>query len=251
MDKKELLRTKLSEIMLAFRNSIKNICSLHPRAKPVEKADGTPVTALDLALSKLLEDMCLQRYPSVTVYSEENFSDWKFPLMAIDPLDGTKEYIKGRPEWAISVGLLLDQTWRGEGWVYNPITEEIFSDSIPQRCFEKKNVYQGEVSYSEWDRGLFRPFSDSRFSLKPVGSIAYKLGRLAAGKCDFVVSLAPKNIWDIAGGTLLCRQTGIKFYSEGKEVTEVKQFYHPPLIWCFSEMSSELLKVFGPQGKDL
>ena len=77
-----------------------------------------------------------------------------------------------------------------------------------------------------------------------MGSIAYKLARLANGESDFVVSLAPKNIWDIAGGTLLCFKSGMKFYSQGKEVTKVQKLYQPPLIWSSSEVSPELLKLF-------
>ena len=75
---------------------------------------------------------------------------------------------------------------------------------------------------------------------RPKGSIAYKLGLLAAGNSDFVISMTPKSIWDIAGGTLLCQRSKIKFYSEGKEVLEVKQNYLPPLIWCHEEIFEEL-----------
>ena len=103
-----------------------------------------------------------------------------------------------------------------------------------------KSKFYGEVSHSEWDRGLYNLFESEKFSIKPKGSIAYKLGLLSAGKSDFVISMTPKNIWDIAGGTLLCQRSNIKFYSEGKEVLEVKQNYLPPLIWCHEEIFEEL-----------
>ncbi len=217
----------------------------HPSAPGNLKHDGTPVTSLDLALSVLLENMTKERFPGVIAYSEENFSEWNFPLMAIDPIDGTKEYIQNRPEWAVSVGLLENDQFDGQGWIYNPLTKELFSSD--QQTFQhvNKSQYYGEVSHSEWNNGFYEDFQSSKFVLTPKGSIAYKLGRLSGGKIDFVVSLAPKNIWDIAAGTLLCHQSGMKFYSEGKEVTEVKQYYRPPLIWCHEALSSELLNLFS------
>lgn len=240
MDKKQLLSPNLARIMVDLIPQINELTRLHPSAPATMKLDGSPVTSLDLALSVLIENMALVKYPQVTFYSEENYSKWDFPLLAIDPLDGTREYIRNRPEWAVSIGLFSSSQFEGEGWVYNPLTQELFNSQLPSNNHVDKSHFYGEVSHSEWDKGLFQLFKSPKFTLKPMGSIAYKLGRLAAGKIDFVISLAPKNIWDIAGGTLLCHQSGMKFYSQGKEVTEVKQLYQPPLIWCHEELFPEL-----------
>lgn len=240
MDKKYLLRPDLATIMVEVIPRIHALTAIYPSSPADIKSDGSPVTALDLALSLLLENISKQHYPEFTFYSEENYSDWEFPLLAIDPLDGTREYIRNRPEWAISIGLFDSPKFIGQGWVYNPLTKELFSNELSSTSYVDKIKFYGEVSHSEWDKGLFKLFISDKFNLKPLGSIAYKLGRLAAGKVDFVISLAPKNIWDIAGGTLLCHQSNFKFYSQGKEVTEVKQLYLPPLIWCHEELFDEL-----------
>lgn len=244
VDKKGLLRPNLARIMVDLIPQIHQLHQQHPSSAGVLKQDGTPVTSLDLALSVLLENMTQQHFAQVMAYSEENYSDWVFPMMAIDPIDGTKEYINNRPEWAVSVGLIENDQFQGEGWVYNPMTKELFTSDQVSSGFEDKAVFSGEVSHSEWNQGLYQNFNSSKFKLTPMGSIAYKLGRLSAGKVDFVVSLAPKNIWDIAAGTMLCAQNGINFYSQGKVVTKVKQLYQPPLIWCHEELSSELLNLF-------
>ena len=251
MDEKNLLGLRLSKIMVDFLDSINSVCERHPKAEPVIKADGTPVTALDLELSSLIEGMSQQHFPQTTIYSEEKFSTWAFPLMAIDPLDGTREYLAGRPEWSVSIGLFESEKFSGEGWVYNPSTNELFNSDLKKTIYTTKSVYEGEVSHSEWVKGLYQPYQHTKFHLQPRGSIAYKLGRLAAGKIDFVVSLTPKNIWDVAGGSLLCARSGIKFYSQGKEVKKVEQIYEPPLIWCSSELSSELLELFCSRDKHL
>lgn len=245
MDKKSLLRKSLAKIMVDHISFIESLVKLHTSATTQIKSDGSPVTALDLALSELIEEIAKQEMsPDLTFYSEEKFNEWKFPLLALDPLDGTREFIAKRPEWAISLAVLPTQKFAGEGWIYNPMTRECFwGEEIFE--YEDKHEYQGEVSRSEWEQGLFQDKSNSKFSVIPMGSIAYKLGRLSTGKADFVVSLRPKNIWDIAGGTVLCQKSGIKFYSAGKEVTEVQKLYEPPLIWCHEKLFSELSELFS------
>lgn len=214
-----------------------------PTADITFKTDGSPVTELDLALSSHIEQLMEKNFSGVTFYSEENFSEWKFPLLALDPLDGTQEYIEARDEWAISIGVFESENFKGEGWVYNPKTGECF-DHGDKNNFKIKAKYRGEVSRSEWKKGLFTNKSTEKYEVTPLGSIAYKLGRLSDHKCDFVISLRPKNIWDIAGGTILCEEAGYKFYSEGKEVTKVQKLYRPPLIWCREEMFSELSAIY-------
>ena len=234
--------------MLDLITPVQDLVRNHSPAKVTIKADGSPVTTLDLALTDLIEKQIQLHLPEVSLYSEESEKKWSFPLIAIDPLDGTREFIANRAEWAISVAYLPSSEFVGAGWVYNPQTSESFSDSKSEAfCFKDK--YIGEVSRSEWEQGLFQELKSIKFKILPMGSIAYKLGRLSAGKIDFVVSLRPKNLWDIAAGTVLCQQAGLVFYSQGKKVTEVKKFYEPPLIWCSEKISNELLQLFPPTDK--
>ena len=232
----DFLNLQIEKINIIFKS--------HPHPVISYKADNSPVTTLDLELSSFIEELFRSHRPDRTFYSEEKFSEWKFPLLALDPLDGTREYISGNPEWAISVGDFPSEKFDGEGWIYNPASGEVFDHGINKEFFEKIK-YRGEVSKTEWNKGFYKSIADKKFDIHPVGSIAYKLGRLSHHKCDFVVSLLPKNIWDIAGGTLLCHQAGMKFYSQGKEVTTVQKIYHPPLIWCHPSLFLQLSKVFA------
>ncbi len=243
MDNTQKNLNYLANIMINARANIDRLVHQFPTASFKLKEDQTPVTELDLRLSELIEEVALRELPGVTFYSEEKFSDWSFPLLALDPLDGTQEYIEGRDEWAISLGLFRDSSFQGEGWVYNPRTGECFSDPA-LRKFKPRDLYRGEVSRSEWKSGFFKDTQKTPFEVQAVGSIAYKLARLSAGKSDFVVSLRPKHIWDIAGGTLLCHRAGLRFYAGGKEVTGVSKLYRPPLIWCHPELFSELAKIY-------
>ncbi len=244
VDKKPLLTKYLAKNLKKSLEGINDLVQKFPSAKVKIKADGSPGTELDEVLSDFFYTIIKSDYPHFTFYSEENFGEWKFPLIALDPLDGTQEYLEGRDEWAISVGLFESENFSGEGWIYNPKLRELFDENLPVQSFIEKKIYRGEVSRSEWKKGLFTGRTTEKFIVEPVGSIAYKLGRLARGDCDFVVSLRPKNIWDIAGGTLLCQRAGYKLYSQGKEVTSVLPLYQPPLIWCHEKLFSELSKIY-------
>jgi len=247
VDKKVLLSELFIKNMLDLSTHVQDLVRKHSPASVSFKPDGSPVTTLDLALTELIENEVHQHYPETSIYSEESEKNWSFPLISIDPLDGTREFVNNRPEWALSVAYLPSEKFEGTGWIYNPLTNESFYQG--NSGDEVKNRYLGEVSRSEWEKGLFKTFQHQQFEIRPMGSIAYKLGRLASKKIDFVVSLRPKDLWDIAAGTVLCHQAGLSFYSQGKKVTEVKKFYEPPLIWCSEKISDELLRLFQQKDK--
>lgn len=227
-----------------FLSDIEQLVRTHPHSPGKLKSDGSMVTDLDLALSDLIAEISQKNYPNYIFYSEENYSTWGIPLLAVDPLDGTREYLANRPEWAISVAQIENENFEGEGWIYNPITKELF-DSPHFEPFLFKEVYSGEVSRSEWESGFFLDKQSKKFRTSPMGSIAYKLGRLSRNKIDFVVSLRAKNVWDIAAGTILAAQSGYQFYSEGKKVTKVQKKYSEPLIWCREEIFLDLNELFS------
>lgn len=216
------------------------IASGMQQARTYTKLDGSPVTDLDLAISQNLEKLAAAA--QLNFYSEEKIGLWKFPLMVVDPVDGTKEFIAGRDEWVVSVALLESEELAGQGWIYNPIRQKIYTHPSDPG-FVEKDIYYGEASRSEWSQGLhIEQFAEFRMSA--MGSIAYKLARLSYGEIDFVVSLKPKNIWDIAAGTLLCQQAGISFYAQGKKVESFITYFEGPLIWCRPELYSRLSKYF-------
>lgn len=241
MDKSQNFRLNLVKIMFGARPQLDAIITEHlQKAQAYLKPDGSPVTDLDLALSAKLEQLAQELH--LHFYSEENIGQWKFPLMMVDPLDGTKEFIAGRDEWVVSVALLKNARLEGAGWIYNPLQQKVYQEVSP-RSFVEKGVYYGEASRSEWAKGYYQE-NFANFQMKPMGSIAFKLARLAAGEVDFIVSLHPKNIWDIAAGTLLCQDAGISFYAAGKKVTEFVPYFEGPLIWCFDELYPQLSRHF-------
>jgi len=139
-------------------------------------------------------------------------------VWVVDPIDGTREFVNGIPEWCISIGL-VEAGLPVAGGVFNPATRELVLGSL-----ETGVTYNGKrvevrdrgtldgaevlASRSEVDRGEWRGFEGRSFAIRPCGSVAYKMARVAAGKSDATWTLVPKSEWDVAGGTALVRAAG-------------------------------------------
>ncbi len=179
-----------------------------------------PVTEADYASDRALKEVLLQ--VGEGWLSEESVDDLnrlsKSRLWVVDPLDGTLEFVAGIPEWCISVAL-VENGRAIAGGICNPATSEVFLGSLdagltyngrPARPSEKRQLDGAVVaaSRSEMKRGEWDAFKDRNFTVQPMGSVAYKLALLAAGKVDATWTLTPKNEWDVAAGVALIEAAG-------------------------------------------
>ena len=101
-------------------------------------------------------------------------------------------------------------------------------------------------SRSETRRGLWKPYKGHFGELKPVGSVAYKLGLTAAGQADIFASLCPKNEWDICAGTCLIREAGGKTINlNGKHISfnQEKTLIEPGLIAGYSAAVNKTYEI--------
>lgn len=186
-----------------------------------DKSPDNPVTDADLAADNLLHEQLRVLLPEAgwlseeTVDSRERLS--KELVWVVDPLDGTKEFVMGIPEFAVSVALVKD----GQpelGVIFNPASNELFYAQRGKGAFTENGTAKVSVrdtlraarvdaSRSERKRGEFAPF-ESLVQLETVGSIAFKLARVSAGLADATWSRGPKNEWDICAGVLVILEAG-------------------------------------------
>lgn len=178
-------------------------------------SDGSLVTEADRAVNRLLQQFLLRDQEGWL--SEESTDDLerlnKRRVWVVDPLDGTREFIAGIPEWSISIAM-VEEGRAIAGGVSNPATGEIFLGAQgagmiyngKQVHASRRDRLEGAVvlaSRSEVRRGEWAQFEGAPFGFHPVGSIAYKLARVAAGLADATWTLTPKNEWDVAAGAAL------------------------------------------------
>lgn len=193
------------------------------------KANYDPVTIADLEVDRILKEKLLGRFPDSGWLSEETRDNMerlkKKWVWVVDPIDGTKEFVDGIPEFTISVAL-VSREYPLLAAIYNPTTKELFTAIRGKGAWLNGNRIRANhalkecpvilASRSEVKRGEFQPF-EAYAIVKPVGSIAYKLSLVAAGRADATFSLGPKNEWDIAAGVLLVEEAGGKVTDrEGK-----------------------------------
>jgi myo-inositol-1(or 4)-monophosphatase len=183
------------------------------------KAGHDPVTAADTAVDAVLRK-ALQREGEGWL-SEETPDDLvrleQRRLWVVDPLDGTREFVEGVPEFCVSIGL-VDDGRAVAGGILNPVTDEVFLTSDggttyngkPVRISQRNSLKGATVlaSRSETKRGEWKAFESAEFAVKPMGSVAYKLALVSAGLADATFTLTPKHEWDVAGGVALVESAG-------------------------------------------
>ena len=185
------------------------------------KADGSPVTEVDLAVDALLRQRLRAVLPEAGWLSEESTTgdEWLSHRQAwcIDPLDGTGGYLRRDPHWCISVALLQDgapvlgvihapalqRTWqaaRGGGALMNGMTARV---SIRQalagaRIIGPKSLEDAAAWQTPWPRVEVRRYP----------SLALRLAYVASGEADGMLALGGKNYWDVAAGDIIVREAG-------------------------------------------
>jgi myo-inositol-1(or 4)-monophosphatase len=184
------------------------------------KAGHDPVTEADTAVDAALRQELLREGEGWL--SEESVDDLsrlsKNRVWIVDPLDGTREFVAGIPEFCISVAMVEDGI-PVAGGICNPATNEIFLGSLdlgvtyngkPARASQRPSLQGALVlaSRSETKRGEWKQFQKAALNVRPMGSVAYKLALVSAGLADATFTLTPKHEWDIAGGAALVASGG-------------------------------------------
>jgi len=179
------------------------------------KAGHDPVTEADKAVDAVLRHELLREGEGWL--SEESVDNParldKRRVWIVDPLDGTREFVAGIPEFCVSVAMVEDGV-PVAGGICNPATNEVFLGSLdagvtyngkPARTSQRTTLDGAIVlaSRSETQRGEWSRFQKSALKIRQMGSVAYKLALVSAGRADATFTLTPKHEWDIAGGAAL------------------------------------------------
>jgi myo-inositol-1(or 4)-monophosphatase len=185
------------------------------------KGIDNPVTAADLEADRAIKKLLHDPFPEYGWLSEETVdNDARLKcrrVWIVDPLDGTKEFINGIPEFSVAIALVEDGV-PILGVTYNPIKREMYWAARGTGCHlnarrvrvtRTRNLKGATVlaSRSETARGEWQVFH-GMLKVSPTGSVAYKLAMVAAGKGDATFTRSPKSEWDIASGAALIMEAG-------------------------------------------
>lgn len=195
-------------------------------AVATQKADDSPVTDVDMAVQAMLLDAIAQQYPDDAVITEELIADpdrhaavaTAKRCWVIDPIDGTRNYARGMPVFAISVAL-LEAGVPVVGLVHNPMTAQMYSASIGggawldderlavQDEFRGQDVFIGvPTNYRDPLPPVVKKWLEGMI-LRNFGSTELHLCLVATGSFDAAYCERCK-LWDIAAGAVMCAETG-------------------------------------------
>ncbi|MBX4893235.1 3'(2'),5'-bisphosphate nucleotidase CysQ family protein [Rhizobium bangladeshense] len=191
------------------------------------KADRSPVTSADLASHQILLAGCHSLVPDMPVLSEEDtmlaFSSLAGdPAILLDPLDGTKEFIRGGADFTVNIAL-VEAGLPTAGLIYAPAIDRLFfsygrhegffqtssaapAPLLPMSCSRSEPIIL--VSRSHCDQRTEQMLQ----ALKPcevrrLGS-SLKFAQVATGEADIYLRLGPMMVWDCAPGQAIIEAAG-------------------------------------------
>jgi myo-inositol-1(or 4)-monophosphatase len=256
----DVVREGLEAAVRAAGEAILEVAA-RPRVRMRYKRGEGPVTEADYAADDVLHRMLMPLIPQAHWLSEESKQDAPLirgePTWVIDPLDGTREFVLGIPEWGVSVGLFLgDDLVLGAAGI--PTENVVFSGLIAGERSEARcngasmlalsaDLACRKVVVSRNDYEHHRIGRRIPFETYPCGSAVLKLAHAADGTADVYLSTGPRSVWDVAGGVAVLEAAGGQLMSlDGKRIALSPQRVQVPAYAAGAPSAClQLLRAIG------
>jgi myo-inositol-1(or 4)-monophosphatase len=179
----------------------------------------SPVSDADLAVDALLRERLSVPEPGIGWLSEEteDLPEQRAGrlVFVVDPIDGTRSYLAGKPDWAISAALVEDGRPVAAA-LYAPVTDELFTAVAGRGAFlngRRIRTTPGTGLNGIQVAGpkplIERIGSDAGFVVAPrIGSLALRLARVADGTLGAAFAGGNSHDWDLAAADLLVHEAG-------------------------------------------
>lgn len=182
------------------------------------KEHDSPVSEIDIAVNDLLKARLAALAPQAGWLSEESEDDparlAAAQVWVVDPIDGTRSYIAGRPDWTISVAL-VEARRPVVAALYAPISDEFFRavagagatrDGIPLKASAGSAIKGATIA---GPKGMLERLAAAApaFTIPPrIHSLALRLARVADGTLDAALASSTSRDWDLAAADLLVHE---------------------------------------------
>jgi 3'(2'), 5'-bisphosphate nucleotidase len=209
----------LEDIAVAAREAGEAILEIVRRGFDVEhKQDSSPVTQADRAAELIILAALAKAAPGVPVIAEEEVAAGRIPAhgdtyFLVDPLDGTKEFVRGGDDYTVNIGLIVDGTPL-LGVVYAPATERLHAGLVGEGAWLEDLSNRIPIHTRQPGKELVAVASKSHFNqptadylceaAKDCGYVgigsSLKFCIVAEGRADIYPRLSPTSEWDTAAG---------------------------------------------------
>lgn len=188
-------------------------------AKTWAKSGGSPVTEADIGVDTFLRIRLSVLLPEAAWLSEETVDDAlrlsrRF-VWVVDPIDGTRAYMAGSPDWAVCVAL-LDEGKPILGVVHAPASAATYTALLGGGA-QRNGEPIAATLLNELDEARIagpKPMLDALMRIAPfkpadkIPSLALRLARIADGTIDAGVVSADARDWDLAAADLILQEAG-------------------------------------------
>ncbi len=189
------------------------------------------VTIADIEAEYYLQEQIIKLIPKALVAGEESISRGEYsisdldahknhPVFIVDPIDGTNNFVKGSPVFAIMVAMLVDKECRA-AWIYDPVAERMTSAELGQGAYtngapisasaaKPDDALSGYTSLRYMKKDMQKHFLENSETLNMRDSIscaAHMYLDVAHGREDFTLFTRLKP-WDHLPGILICQEAG-------------------------------------------
>jgi 3'(2'), 5'-bisphosphate nucleotidase len=201
------------------------------------KADRSPVTVADRESEALILEALAQLAPDIPVIAEEEVTAGRVPAIGasfflVDPLDGTKGFVKGRPNFTIKIGL-IEQRQPTFGLIYAPALHDFYvtlgtaeavntplAPDAPERRLNDcgltrirtrvpdPDALRALVSHSHLTKATTRLLESYGVAETRALASSLKFGLLAKGEADLYARAGPTSEWDTAAGHAILSAAG-------------------------------------------
>lgn len=241
MDEQKLL----DELEVAAGDAGEAILEIVRRGFDVEtKLDRSPVTEADRAAELVILGALARTAPGVPVIAEEEVAAGRIPAhddlyFLVDPIDGTKEFIRGGDDYTVNIGLIANGVPR-LGVVFAPATGRLFTGLIGQGAWLEDGDGRRGISTREAADPPVAVASKSHFNQPTADYLEEAFGKcghvsvgsslkfciVAEGNADIYPRLAPTSEWDTAAGhAVLLAAGGLVDGPDGKPLRYGKRAF--------------------------
>ncbi len=239
----------LEQICQLSRDAGVAILKVYDGEQPLDarqKNDDSPVTAADIAAHNVIKKGLLALDPSIPILSEEDPPSWAIRqnwtrFWLVDPLDGTKEFLKRNGEFTVNIAL-IENGHPVLGVVYVPVTGVMYA-AAEGKAWKEENGQRVEINACEAHPPLVvvsRSHSDDQelqdylsnlgeHQTVTIGS-SLKFCLVAEGSAQLYPRFGPTSVWDTAAGHAVAVAAGATvtdWHGQTLDYTPKESFLNP------------------------
>lgn len=184
------------------------------------KGDSSPVTEADIAVDKFLHDGLISYLPEAGWLSEESVDDLsrleRSLTWIVDPIDGTRAFSEGNPDWTISVALVKEGAPIA-GLLWSPALNVLYEAIIGRGARRNgrliKVSHQSDLANARiaGPASMLKPLIQNNHAIIPMPrepSLALRIARVADATLDAGLASGNSHDWDIAAADIILQEAG-------------------------------------------